>query len=319
MKTRTSLLIIILLFAGASSYGQIGRLIRNKAAKVLNDAAKEEADTLAQQQGKATANDAGKNRKGKNEANQDENQDDRSGRGLNIGGLFGGKVDLKYNSEYKFDSRMYMVMESYEKSQPTKFDYYIYYSKNVPSAGIEMKTVVKEDNDSVPFVTQMIVDGENKCMIVLTDINNMKMGMISELPDENADQSTVRENKFVTKTSDLKRTGNSKVIAGHKCDEYEYRDSVSNNLEKVWMTKDAVLNIDRDAWTRAGMPSVYANSGFEGMTVLAWEEYDKNNKIESKSEVVEINPSYSHSMSVQGYSLRQINYNQMQQQQQQNK
>jgi hypothetical protein len=322
MKTRTLILMCFLLFAQASSYGQVGRFLKNKAANVLNRAGredKEKADSVAQQKAEEKVNDAADKEETKAGDTRNENRSNRQGRGINIGGLLGGKVDLKYNPEYKFDSRMYMVMETYDGKKTATIDYNIYYSKNVPNAGIEMKTVTDSKGETAPVLTRMIIDGENKCMIMLTDIENMRMGMISALPDESSGNTEQKGKAPEYKPSDFNKTGNTRTIAGYKCDEYEYKDPEQNNLQKVWMTQEKVLDIDNKTWSAAGIPAAYTYSPFEGMTILAWESYNKDNKLEAKSEVKEINPSYSQSISTQGYSMRQINYNQMQQQEQQQK
>ena len=60
---------------------------------------------------------------------------------------------------------------------------------------------------------------------MLSDMNGMKMGMISEIPEENTtvigpDGKPVKNYTPPTFT----KTGNTKDIAGYKCDEYTYKD-----------------------------------------------------------------------------------------------
>ena len=202
-----------------------------------------------------------------------------------------------------------MKTEMYDENDVIKMDYNIYFSANNPDAGIEMKTIASDDDESVAMTTRIIVDGSNKCMIMLTDMGGMKIGMISEIPDENTLETNIANDVKPVVT----KTGNSKVILGHKCDEYTYKEPGETEWSKLWMTSDAVLNIDKHAWSKAGMPTAYAFPGFEGMVAMAWESYDSEDKLVAKSEVVDINPIYNHSMSPTGYSLRQINFNQMEQ------
>ena len=54
----------------------------------------------------------------------------------------------------------------------------------------------------------------------------------------------------------------------------------------------------------------YGYTGFEGGIILANEVYDDKGKLTMKSETKEINPSFPHSITVQGYPLRQMNLNQ---------
>jgi len=133
------------------------------------------------------------------------------------------------------------------------------------------------------------------------------------MPDESTVQPTDKKGEPV-KPPVVTKTGNSKVIAGYKCDEYTYKEADKKEIVKLWMTKEAVLNVDKRVWSKANMPSAYGYAGFEGMVTMAWENYDEGGKLTAKSEVKEINKNFSHSMSVKGYSLRQMNFNQMQDQ-----
>ena len=295
MKTRALFLVMCLVLVPALSSAQIGGMLKRGASKVLNSV------------GKAAANEAGSEIDSTTKKQEEIEQGREGGQGLNLGGLFGGKVDLKYNEEYNFGSRMVMKTEMYDDKDVIKMDYDIYFSSNGPDAGIEMRTISTEGDESVAMTTRIIVDGSNKCMIMLTDMGGMKIGMISEIPDEN----TLETNTADEKKPDVTKTGNSKVILGHKCDEYVYKEPDEKEWSRLWMTSDAVLNINKNAWSKAGMPSAYAFPGFDNMIAMAWETFDNKEKLVAKSEVVEINPTYNHSMSPSGYSLRQINFNQM--------
>jgi len=316
MKTRALILVMFLVFVPALSNAQIGGMLKKGASKVLNSVGKaaskeanEEIDSAAQKQAdkmvENTARDVRENNVNQDVREENEQQG-QEGQGINLGGLFGGKVDLKYNEQYSFSSRMVMKTEMYDNKDVIKMDYSIYFNPNSADAGIEMKTIAAEDEESVPMLTQMIVDGGNKCMLMLTDLGGMKMGMISEIPDESTMEAASGGKQPV-----VTRTGNTREILGHKCEEYIYREPDEKEWSKLWMTSDAVLNVNSRAWEKAGMPSAYAFAGFEGMVAMAWESYDNRDRLEAKSEVVEINTDFRHTMSPAGYSLRQINFNQM--------
>jgi hypothetical protein len=334
MKTRTLFFFIaFVILVPAVSVGQVGNYLKSKAVRAINAGARtadkeinKEIDTAAQKgviNAREKAAENAKNRKQADQSTEDAGVKDSdqgsnsssSGRsnqgsgGINLGGLFGSKVDLKYNEEYSFNSRMYSQVEMYDKKEVTKMDYYIYFSKNSPTAGIETKTINVEENGAAPVAAQMIMDGENKCFLMLTDINGMKMGMISAVPDSLQEQPNGKKSG-PEKPPQVTKTGNSKNIAGFRCDEYLYKDVDSKEYSKMWFTKDAVLNVDKRTWSKAGMPASYGYAGFQEGLVMAWESYDKDNKMTAKSEVKEINNDFKYSMSVKGYSLRQMNFNQ---------
>jgi hypothetical protein len=128
--------------------------------------------------------------------------------------------------------------------------------------------------------------------------------------DENAAQ-TDKNGKPVKTTPPpvFTKTGNSKVIAGYKCDEYSYVDKENKTTGKVWFAKDAKLKIDKNGWKNTSMSAYYGNDEFKDGIILANEAYDDKGKLTSKSEAKEINENFPHSISVKGYTLRQMNMN----------
>jgi hypothetical protein len=52
-------------------------------------------------------------------------------------GLLGGKIDIKYEDEYKFTGRLYMQMETYDKKDVMKSILYLL-QQNTLNAGIEV-------------------------------------------------------------------------------------------------------------------------------------------------------------------------------------
>jgi hypothetical protein len=326
MKTRTILLsFVLILMVPAISNAQIGSMLRNKVGKVVNAGAKtlnkeidKEIDTAAQKEVdkvKVKANeDYEASQAAQGEAGENAPKEGaQPSKGINLGGLMGGKVTLKYENSYSFTGKMYMQMEMYDKKEVTKMDYYIYFSETSPNGGFESKIVgTTDDGDQVSMASNMVFDGTNKVVIMLTDMGTMKMGIISAVPEETATEGQPVENK---PKSTVTKTGNSKVIAGYKCDEYLYKDNESKDYGKLWVTKDLKLKGDKRIYSKAGLPAYYGSSDLEGGAVLAMESYNEKNELQMKSETKEINMNFPHTISVSGYSLRQMNFNQAQGQQ----
>ncbi|MBA4321718.1 MAG: hypothetical protein C0408_02760 [Odoribacter sp.] len=315
MKTRTLLFIALLIIMPAVSYGQLGKLIKNTASKALNTVGKEsvkeankEADSAAQKKADSMVKSGG-NESANNRSDQTEGQGGGSQGGMNMGKLFGNKVDLKYNEEYSFTSRLYMQTETYDKKEVLKMDMFIYFSSANPSVGMETKSFTDAEGNTAQLAASMVMDGENKCFIVLTDVNGMKMGIISGVPDENTVQPQTDSKAAKSTPANFKKTGGTRVIAGYKCDEYSYtaEDKTSG---KVWFTKEANLLIDKRGWQKTGMAAYYGNPAFNDGLILANEAYDDKGKLTMKSETKEINQKFNHSISVKGYTLRQSNLGQ---------
>ncbi len=307
-------LLALILFTPTLTNAQFGNLIRNKASKALNSLtkgpAKEAADSTALKNGTTSANDSiAKLNQGK----QSPNQQGQMPAGMNLSNLFGGKVDLKHKDEYSFTSRLYMVMETYHKKETMNMDLYMYFSSNSSDVGIESKTIANEKGKTTPVNSFTVMDGENKCFIILVENNGSNMAMISAIPDEHAAAAN-QGDKPVQKTAhgNFSKTGNTRIIAGYNCDEYTYTDSEKKTNSHLWFTKEANLKIDRRGWQKTEMGAYYGYEGFEGGMFLAMESYDENGKLTMKSETKEISPNFDHSVSLKGVTFMQMNLNQRQ-------
>jgi hypothetical protein len=224
--------------------------------------------------------------------------------------LFGAKIDIKYDDEYKFTGRIYMQMETYDKKDVLKSDYYTYYNSNTLNAGIEMLPVdAKQGDKNVPTI--FLYDNDNKCFMMLLENSGSKTGMISTLPSDSAMAAQAKNQKGANpEKATITKTGNSRVIAGYKCDEYKIVDPDKDGYSNVWMTKDVKLKADKKYWGKSGMPTYYNYPGFEGSMMLAMESFDKNNKTTMKMETKEINDKYSHSISTVGITFMKMNFGQ---------
>ncbi len=326
MKTRILFLLLAMsIILPASSFGQLGGIVRRAVNRQVNNEIDSALDKKVQdEQNKNRAKQAQEQQTQpiqeaqQNEAatvsedNDDDNATGGSGEssgnagGASFSGLFGNKVTLKYKEDYSFTSRIHMVTEQYDNKDVIKMNFYMYYSANQPSVGIETQTITDQENQ-VEMNAKMVMDGENKTFLMLTDVNGMKMGTITEVPEENStvvgpDGKPVKDYTPPTFT----KTGNTRVIAGYKCDEYSYKNQEDKTSGKVWFTKDANLKIDRKGWNNSGMSYYYGSNQFNDGIILANEAYDSKGKLEMKSETVEINENFPHTITATGYTLRQM-------------
>jgi hypothetical protein len=224
---------------------------------------------------------------------------------FNLGNLGIGKVNLKYKDEYNFDGSIYMQMETYDKKDVTKMDYYTYYNSATPDAAIDVKTI-SGGKDSPQGNSVFVFDGENKCLLMLTETDGNKTGIISAVSGDSALKAQ-NAGKPVAEPTVVK-TGKTRVIAGYKCDEYKVTDVENKTYSNVWASKDIDLKADRTNWSKAGLPAY--TTGFEGGLVLAMESYDNKDVLQMKTETIEIKSNIKHSISPKGYSLMQMNLNQ---------
>lgn len=303
MKKRSIILLLILAFVlPCTSNAQFG-LLRKAINKEIDHKVDSTIDKKAQ-------DDANK------KAQDDQNKTDNSATQSNGGtketgrGLFGGKIDIKYNDEYKFTGRLYMQMETYDKKDVTKADYYTYFNGDSPDAGIEMMPLeVKEGNKAVP--TTFLFDGESRCFMMLIDNGDSKTGIISTMPSDSAIAVQAKNQKGSNpEKATITKTGNTRIIAGYKCDEYKIVDPDKDGYSNVWMTKDVKLKADKKYWSKAGVPTYYNYPGFEGSMMLAMESFDKKDKPIMKMETKEINEHFPKTISTVGYTFMKMNWGQ---------
>jgi len=300
MKTKSLILLmfLVVLLPGVSS-GQgwilrraIDRKIEHKVDSAVDKSDKDEAKAR-QQAAKNDSTGTSTQKKGTKETGR---------------GLFGGKIDIKYNDDYNFTGRIFMQMETYDKKDVLKSDYYTYFNTSSMNAGIDMIPVdVKEGNKAVP--TTFLFDDENRCFMMLLQ-GDSKTGMISTIPSDSAIAAQAKSQKADPGKAVITKTGNSKVIAGYKCDEYKIVDPEKDGYSNVWMTKDVKLKADKKYWGKAGVPTYYNYPGFEGALMLAMDGFDKNNKPTLKMETKEIKEDYKHSISTVGYTFMKMNFGQ---------
>lgn len=336
MKTRSIILSVILIFAVTSfTNGQVGGYLKSKvnravdaAANAADKRANQEIDKKAEEEVNKAADkildDAEKNAEknaednaeankqteetGNAEVRQQENKAEKeSGGGFNLGALMGGgTVTSKYRESYSFNNRIYMQAEMYDGKDVVKMDYYIYFNDSGSDAGIETKMAgTTDEGDQVAMASTFIADGTNKSFLMLSDMGGTRFGIISDVPDETTAAAETTPKPTITKT------GNSKVIAGYKCDEYLVKQTGKKEYSKVWLTKDLKLQADKRTFSQAGVTAYYDNPELRDAASLAMESYDDKGKLAMKSETKEINMGFKHTMTTAGYPLRQMNFSQV--------
>ena len=284
-----------------SSNGQVGSILKNRINKAVNKKVEEKIDTAI-------------NKKIDEAQQSQDNQQTESepqARPGRIGvGILGGKADIKHNDEYDFTGRIYMQMETYDKNKVSKSDYFTYFNANTLNACIEVK-ISDPEKGGATIPAQFLFDNDNRCFMMLIQGTDAKTGIISSIPDDStltaqAGAQKVKEENNATIT----KTGNTRLIAGYRCDEYKIVNPDVKGYSNVWMTKDVKIKADKKNWGKAGMPTYYNYPGFEDAMMLAMESYDNNNKLEMKMETKEINDNFKHSISTVEYALIKMNFGQ---------
>jgi hypothetical protein len=302
MKTRaiflSLLLAIVLTDASNAQIGVLRRAMNRTIDRKIDSA------IIKSEQDKAKEKEQADKNKADSTAPKD-NSTKATGRGV-----FGAKITNKYLDEYKFTGRIYTQMETYDKKDVQKADFYTYFNNNTLNAGIEVKPIdYKEGDKTQPMV--FLFDNDNRTLMMLLVKEGPKTGFISGIPSDSAMAAQAKNQKGATAVKPtITKTGNSRVIAGYKCDEYKVVEQDKEGYSNVWVSKDVKLKADKKYWSQSGLPSYYENPEFAGGLLLATEEYDKNNKLVLKMETKEINENFNYSISTLGYTFMKMNFGQ---------
>ncbi len=235
-------------------------------------------------------------------------------KGFNLAslGMGTGEVTLKYSDEYKFTGRLVMEMETFSDDKSNgKLLYTIFYSEASPTSAIEMKSLEGESKDeSMVFV----FDAENQCLLMLTEAEGSKSGIISSMAG-GVDSAAVTEPVAAAEPVEpvdyehmgmYKKTGRSKTIAGYKCDEYVATDTENQIETAMWYTRDLKLKVNRQGMATAGVPFYYGGGAYYGGGYMMEMETKEKGKITSTMVTREVNNSVNKSIDAKNYELMQF-------------
>lgn len=310
MKTRIVILsAALILIMPATSFCQVGNILRNRVNKAINKRIEDKVDTAVNKRVEEEA----QKQNADAQVQEGETPQGQGAENINLGNLLGGKITASYNEAYNFNNRIYMVTEMYDKKDVVKSDMYIYFNDSSTDGGFEAKLKGTSDGEQMEMAMTSVYDAANKIFIVLTDMGAMKMGLISEVPEETPVEGQAPDQKRARKgTSEavITKTGNSKIIAGLKCDEYLFNDPETKEHGNLWVTRDLKLYSDKRVYSKGGAPMYYNHPDLADGAVLAMESYNEKNELQLRSETKEITRGLSHTISVAGYPLRQVNFDQ---------
>jgi hypothetical protein len=222
-------------------------------------------------------------------------------------GLFGGKINIKHDKEYDFTGRFWSQVENYSEKEVKSSDMYTYFDPSSLNTGVEMK-VTNPDTKEEGVLSKFIFDMNNRTLMMFLENGT---GIISAIPDDSTLNAQAKSSRGKeAQEYVVTKTGNSKVIAGYKCDEYKVTESGQEGYANVWMTKDFKIKADKRTWGKTGVPSYYGYEGFKDMVMLSMESFDKKNKPLFKMETKEIDEHFPYKISVAGVTFMKMNFGQ---------
>jgi hypothetical protein len=162
-----------------------------------------------------------------------------------------------------------------------------------------METTVVDKKTKEPSTTKSVVDVEKKQMIMLTEDDGQKTGMVMKYDptkwEEKNAKDTATAPKFV-------KTGRTKVILGYTCEEWISTDEKGNKTE-VWVAPKLTLDISGAQQTFAGQMGKSAPSGtYPQGAMLEMTNYEKNGE-KTTFRVLEINLKQTTSIKTTDYTF----------------
>lgn len=202
----------------------------------------------------------------------------------------------KTEDEYKFPISLRMRITSYKDGEPkdeNEIDYYLNGNEKYFAARVEDKNAKRKR--SVMF---MIYDYDNNSTVMIDENEKTYMAMnINAFMSAEAQANRGKQQTDGKYKNDCKKTGKTKTIEGYSCEEYVCIDEDRNRRSEIWIAGKLPIDI-----SQSFMRSPYAYMGTNKMAGMMMEgSFYKNDQIESKMQVVNLNPSANYNVKMSDY------------------
>lgn len=211
--------------------------------------------------------------------------------------MFGNK-DCKMADEYRFDHQFTSIFRSWDAKG--KEDNWIKSRNHLSDQSAVLAITILESSMADMPASTMVIDADNKAMITLMDQQGMKMALcmpMDGLVEDPASESADREDP-----SELKKSGRTRVILGHPCEEWISEDK--QMTYSMWIAEKSELPMSRyyEALNKQGnnQLGIGTRNMPKGMLLLM-EGKSRTNKERVQMEVLEIQPRSGSAVSTQGY------------------
>ncbi|MBS1772234.1 MAG: hypothetical protein JST82_05195 [Bacteroidetes bacterium] len=201
----------------------------------------------------------------------------------------------KTEAAYTFNTMVNMHVTTYkdgEKNKENDMKYYLHEGELYFGMKAEDERRKKDDM----FI---IYDNKNNSMIMLNEGEKTGMAMnINAFMSADAQARRGQPKEGGTNTNKCNRTGKTKTILGRNCFEYVCVDEDRNRRSEFWITTDIKVDI-----SKSFMRGPYAGFSHDGGGFMMEATIYKNNQIESKLEVTQLDTHADVSKKIADYKM----------------
>lgn len=168
---------------------------------------------------------------------------------------------VPFEDFYKFDHLIQMHIESFDGSGKKTSDGEFITHLNPSSKSMAYQVV--SGNMGNPGQGMFIIDAENGATIILSEEKGKKTGIVygmgsffQSIGETYSEEALEDSPEMYLANPNVKKTGKTKTIAGHKCEEYVYTDEDTES--EIWITKDLKMNT-QDFFSTLFKTSLYSH------------------------------------------------------------
>lgn len=215
-----------------------------------------------------------------------------------ISAQYGLKSTCTANTEYHFTGSMVMKSTvSGITDEPMEMKMNMYFADSGRQTAMIMENDMTKGMDM-----KMITNFQDSTMVLLMDMGGMKKGSCMKMADAQKLTKNKEVPNFASDWAKYKKSGNTKTIMGHICEEFVFEDEKIKQV--FWITQD--LAEWSDMFTRGyqgfndGKSALPA--GMKG-TWLGFEQIMKEDNQIVIGEMVELNINKKFNISTEGYDF----------------
>ena len=152
--------------------------------------------------------------------------------------MLAGGESIPVEDSYAFDKKVMYKMEITGDNKPSIVNYEMWFSDNAEYMATRVQGNESPDSRDMPSSMLSILDEKNQAMIVIMKEQKMaqvlSMDKIKNIAIEENEKDSVE-----TDFNSIKKTGRTKKILGHTCD--EFISTNESNTFSFWVTEDLEL------------------------------------------------------------------------------